>query len=219
MTEAWPEIVLIRHGQTDSNAAGVLQGHLPTTLNAVGRHQAARLADRLRTFVPPIEHLISSDLRRALETAAPIAAALGLVAELSAAWRERGFGSLEGQTLGELDIWRAAAGGGDPPGGERRTEFERRVSAALSDVADAHRERRAVAVVTHGGPIRLLLDLMAAGRVPLAAGVSLPAVAGIANSSLLRVVPERSAGRLAWRVLAVNDVAHLEGFVTTSDPG
>src|SRR5687768_7173665 len=82
-------LFLLRHGQTDSNAAGVVQGHLPVPLNDLGRRQAALLAARLTVASPRIGRVISSDLPRAAQTAQPIAAALGLSIEFDAAWRER----------------------------------------------------------------------------------------------------------------------------------
>src|SRR2546423_13431725 len=58
-------LLLLRHGQTDANATGVLQGHQPNALNELGRQQAQRLAARVARHHPRITALISSDLRRA----------------------------------------------------------------------------------------------------------------------------------------------------------
>src|SRR3954463_4142309 len=85
-------VLLLRHGQTDSNAGGVLQGWLPTPLNAAGRAQSGRLAARLATFEPRVRRLVSSDLVRARQTAGPIAAALGVEPVFDPRWRERGLG-------------------------------------------------------------------------------------------------------------------------------
>ena len=81
---------------------------------------------------PPIEVLVTSDLQRAMQTAHPIARALGLDLVVDEAWRERGFGDLEGQTLGTLEIWRTASGTIDPPGGESSTVFRQRVRFLLA---------------------------------------------------------------------------------------
>src|SRR5687767_15143032 len=116
-------VLLLRHGQTDSNAGGILQGHLPTPLNTVGLRQAKRLADRMKRHVPTVTALVSSDLPRAAQTAAPIAAACGLPVFFDPAWRERGFGEFEGRHVGERDTWRAAHGDTDPPGAESRPAF------------------------------------------------------------------------------------------------
>ena len=85
-------VLLLRHGQTDENAQGILQGQSQTELNDVGREQAARLAGRLRTWQPRAEILVTSDLARARQTAEAVASALDLECELRDAWRERGFG-------------------------------------------------------------------------------------------------------------------------------
>lgn len=98
--------------------------------------------------------------------------------------------------------------------------FERRVQSALLSAAARSLGRSAVAVVTHGGPIRMVLHLLAAGRLSLASDATPPTVAPIANASILHLVPEGGGPNgVTWRVLAVNDVAHLEGLVTDIDPG
>src|SRR5882724_6227095 len=99
-------VLLLRHAETDENVAGILQGHLPTHLNAAGRVQVERLAHRLQGYDPPIGRLVSSDLPRALETAGPISAAVGVPIEIDLAWRERSYGRLEGVAPQERDALR-----------------------------------------------------------------------------------------------------------------
>jgi probable phosphoglycerate mutase len=209
-------ILLLRHGQTDANAGGVLQGHRPTSLNALGRQQADRLALRLTTFAPRVEVLVSSDLPRALQTAEPIARALSLDIVVDAAWRERGFGELEGQTLGDLEIWRTASGTIDPPGGESSAVFRQRVHAALSSVVERYRDCRCVAVVTHGGVVRSVLHQLGSGLLPLAHLQEPPVVDPIANASILHVTVDADG---AWSTLRVNDDTHLAGMTTVLDAG
>lgn len=214
-----PQIWLIRHGQTHANAAGVLQGHLQTELNAVGHQQAQRIAGRLRLMMPGVDVLVTSDLRRAEQTAAPIAKALGLAPIRDAAWRERGFGTLEGQSIGEVEIWRAAAGSVEPPGGETAAAFEDRVADVLVATAGRAGDGGVVAVVTHGGPMRMVLALLQAGRLPAAGSAPVPPVQPIANGSLLQLEVRRTTAGLEWEVLAVNDVAHLGHLSTSEDAG
>lgn len=209
-------ILLLRHGQTDANAAGVLQGHRPTSLNALGRRQAERLAQRLVTIAPTVDVLVSSDLPRALQTAQPIARTLELEIVVDSAWRERGFGELEGQTLGDLEIWRTASGTIDPPGGESSAVFRARVHAALAAVVERYADRRCVAVVTHGGVIRAVLHLLGSGHLPLADSQEPPAVDPIANASILHVTVDAGG---AWSTVRVNDDAHLQGMTSTLDAG
>ena len=59
------QLLLLRHGQTDSNAGGILQGHLPVPLNAIGLRQAKQLAARIARWKPSVKKLVSSDLLRA----------------------------------------------------------------------------------------------------------------------------------------------------------
>src|SRR5206468_4407724 len=130
-------ILLLRHGQTDANASGVLQGHQPTPLNRLGVRQAALLAERLASYRPPIDVLVSSDLPRATQTAGSIAAACGLKVIVDRAWRERGFGLLEGKPVGDREMWRAASGEMDPPGAELTADLHERVRVALMKLPDA----------------------------------------------------------------------------------
>jgi probable phosphoglycerate mutase len=203
-------IFLIRHGQTDENARGVLQGHSDTRLNALGRRQAEALASRLNRFAPRIETLVASDLARAAETAAAVERALGLRAGLDAAWRERAFGSFEGRTLDDAHIWRAAAGTDELPGAETGAAFEARIGKALLGLAGAHRDSRSVAVVTHGGPIRTVLRLLGQGSLRLAEGARTPEVVPIANCSIVQMRASwPDAAAPAWSVDRVNDTEHL----------
>jgi probable phosphoglycerate mutase len=215
--ESIVHVLLLRHGQTDANASGVLQGHRPTSLNALGRLQAGKLAARMRTISPAVDVLVSSDLPRALETAHPIAAGLDLEIVVDAIWRERGFGSLEGQTLGDLEIWRTATGTIDPPGGESSAVFRQRVHDALTTLAARHADRTCVAVVTHGGVIRAVLHLLGSGRLPVDERQEPPAVDPIANASILHLTIDPATGQ--WSVLRVNDAAHLSDLATMTDAG
>lgn len=213
-------IYLVRHGQTDSNAGGVLQGHLPTPLNAVGRAQAVRLATRLAAIRPAIEALVTSDLRRAVETAEPIERALALTATREERWRERAFGSFEGKTVGDTEVWRAASGTLDPPGAEAIGALEARVASALEDLALRQAGRQAVAVVTHGGVLRTALHLLATGQLAVADGHDRPDVCVILNASILHLAVDRDR---RWRVMRINDVDHLDqdpgpGLVEIVDP-
>lgn len=209
-------LLLIRHGQTDANAQGVLQGQSPTSLNALGREQAARLAERLAVFAPPVTRVVTSDLPRAAETADAIARPLGVTPEVDAAWRERGFGALEGQAIGELEIWRAASGAIDPPGAESLAVLDDRIDAAIRTLVARASADASIVVVSHGGVIRSVLRMLAGGRLPLAPGQPVPAVVPIANASILYLTVGTDASR--WSVVRVNDVDHLD-LVTTSDLG
>lgn len=220
MTDHRPfHLLLLRHGQTDANATGVLQGHQPTPLNALGLLQAQRLAQRVARHVPRVTALISSDLRRAVQTADAISAACGLAPVLDAAWRERAFGEFEGRHVGERDTWRAAHGDTDPPGAESLAAFRHRIHCAAISLPKHCADHPAVAVVTHGGPVGIILRLFQELALPLAAGSPRPELVRAANCGLMELVRETTPAGPIWRIACVNDVAHLEGLTTDSDSG
>lgn len=209
-------VLLLRHGQTDANAAGVLQGHQPTPLNELGLVQAHRLAERVARHVPKVTALISSDLRRAVQTTRAVSAACGLAPVYDDAWRERGFGSFEGKHVGERDTWRAAHGDTDPPGAESVPEFRARVHAALLALPHRFADHECVAVVTHGGPIGVILRLLQEATLPAANDAPPHDVVRAANCGVMELVLGPTG---AWRVACVNDVAHLAGLESDSDAG
>ncbi|HKE16292.1 MAG TPA: histidine phosphatase family protein [Kofleriaceae bacterium] len=199
-------LLVVRHGQTEANATGVLQGHQPTALNALGRQQARLVAARLAAWQPRVSAIVTSDLPRAAQTAEPIAAACRAPVVADADWRERGLGEMEGKTIGEHDAWRAVSGSFDPPGAESVAELEARVRRALLAAFGHAPAAAVVAVVTHGGPVRAILRMLGDGRLPLAGGHEAPALVQIINCSIMDLV--ESSGR--WSVACVNDAAHLE---------
>jgi probable phosphoglycerate mutase len=215
------QVLLLRHGETDANASGVIQGWLPVPLNQRGRTQSHRLAARLKTFVPRVARLISSDLVRARQTAEPIADALGLDVVFDPRWRERGLGEMQGQTIGERETWRAASGETDAPGAESVQAFRDRAHAALQSLLAEHADHGVVGVVTHGGTIRSILHHFASGRLSLdaahRAALDSPDLQMIPNCSILHLTLQ---GGTIWRVACVNDVAHLDvDAVTRRDRG
>lgn len=162
-------LLLIRHGQTEWNAAGRVQGQTNSDLTEKGRAQAEAVARYLAQDPPPLTAwpapptaLYASDLGRTQQTAAPIAAALGLQPQLRPALREMNFGELEGLTWAEVDekfpqvLLQLKGDQGDhnqrPPGGESRQDLYQRSSAAIEAIARAH-PGETVAVVSHGGVI------------------------------------------------------------------
>lgn len=160
----------IRHGETDLNVRGCFQGRIDVPLNARGLAQAERLADRLAAT--PADHLYSSDLLRARQTAAPLERAWGMAARPAPELREQGFGVVEGLTLAAVqaehaDLWQAwLAHQADYalPGGESGRQFFTRVTSAVQALAAAHPGQHVV-VVSHGGVLDMLWR--SAHRLPL----------------------------------------------------
>ncbi|GMA55868.1 hypothetical protein GCM10025858_03710 [Alicyclobacillus sacchari] len=95
------EIWLVRHGETDWNAQGRVQGWTDVPLNAEGRRQASLLAQCLKSI--SFEHIYASDLSRALDTARIVADAVGAPVTPLACLREHRFGQAEGLLRQESD--------------------------------------------------------------------------------------------------------------------
>lgn len=138
-------LLLARHGQTDWNAAGRIQGQTDTPLNEQGRAQAAALALRLTRAGEYIDALYTSPQRRALETARIAGQALGLTPVVVDSLREVSFGDWEGHSWEEIARrWpkEYAAYLEDrlhtpPPGGESFAHLLGRVYPALAGIAAA----------------------------------------------------------------------------------
>ncbi|AEI66007.1 histidine phosphatase family protein [Corallococcus macrosporus] len=155
------EFILLRHGETEWNSLGRLQGHQDSRLSQAGLRQADALAARL---VPVrFSALYCSDLGRARQTAQRIAALTGHAVQPDARLRERGLGILEGLTRDEArqkhpDVFTAYAGGAPDyvvPGGESTAQRLRHAVECLEELGTRHRGERLV-VVTHGGVLSLL---------------------------------------------------------------
>jgi probable phosphoglycerate mutase len=202
------DMLLIRHGQSEPYVPGtpfpLVEGHADPALTPAGQEQAALLADRLTTA--RIDAIYVSTLRRTAQTAAPLAARLGLVPQVEPKLREVHLGYWEGgeyrQRVAERDPlvrqvfererWEVI------PGAETSASLAARVRAAIERLAAAHAGDR-LAVFTHGGVIAQTLAL-ASGSRPFA-------FLSADNASISRLV---ITGR-HWIVRGFNDTAHLDG--------
>jgi broad specificity phosphatase PhoE len=140
-------IFLIRHAETDSNAALVVQT-AETPLSDRGHAQAERLARRLAT--EGVASILSSDLARAAMTAERVQAATGAALAFDPLLQERNFGAIRGMPYAEVgaDIF---APGYAPPGGESWEAFHARVDRAWGRIREvAAAVEGNLAVVTHG---------------------------------------------------------------------
>jgi len=145
-------LFLVRHGQTDANARGLLQGHVDLPLSARGRDQAAALA----ALVPDGARVVSSPLRRARETAA----AFGRPVDVDARWIELDYGELDGVPVTDVppDTWRSWRQDPrfTPPGGESLAALGVRVRDACGALVPEIRDHDVV-VVSHVSPIKAAL--------------------------------------------------------------
>ncbi len=199
-------IFLLRHGQTAWNAEARIQGQLDIPLDTTGLWQAERLALALQG--EGIQAMVSSDLQRARQTAAPLAAATGLTVQLDATMRERGFGHFEGSTYAEIEArwpeetlrWRLREPGFGPGGGESLQAFYERSVQAVWALAERH-AGQTLAVFAHGGVLDCLYR--AATHIELRA----PRTWQVANATINRLLwtPE------GFSLVGWNDASHLGG--------
>jgi len=176
------EVLLVRHGETDDNAADRFQGRRDTQLNDRGREQSRALAAALRD--EGLRALYTSPLQRARGTAQIIGDALGLDAVVDARLMEADTGDWSGLLYadviaaepGAFERWRAVDPAFRFPGGESVADQAARVAAALADVAAGPLP---ALVVTHGGTIRAVdgIDRPRGGAVGNCALFRLPAPA------------------------------------------
>ena len=155
-------IILLRHGQTDYNVAGRMQGHLDSLLTPVGHEQAAEAAPVIAALGP--DRVISSDLRRAVDTADVVGAACGLPVKFDARLRETHLGDWQGHTVAEIDhdfpgaiaAWRSDPTWA-PPGGESRVAVVERSRPVVDELdaefADSPDDSTTALLVAHGGLI------------------------------------------------------------------
>lgn len=170
-------LLVVRHGETLWNAERRIQGHTDTPLSPVGLDQAQALASTLADELAPWRSgramggrrplLFTSDLRRARETAEPVARALSLVARPRVDLRERAFGVAQGKTWEELarelpdevERYRRRGERDAIPGIEPILAFRERVLGAARAIAElAAQDGVPAVVVTHGGVLTALLE-------------------------------------------------------------
>lgn len=152
-------IYLVRHGQTEWNIKGLIQGHTDSPLTLEGQKQASSLAKEFKTR--KFDAVFSSDLLRAKRTAEIIALEHRLIVETTKALRERRFGKLEGRLHEELKILKelmekAQLSGYRTLGIETDDEMISRLITFLREIAVAYLGKT-VLVVSHGGMMRNLL--------------------------------------------------------------
>ncbi len=202
-------LLFARHGETDDNRRLVFQGQGGRGLNARGRAQAARLAERMKHIRP--HAVVASDLERALETARIVATACERDIELDKDLREVDVGTWTGKSHAEIERdhpeeWAAWTNGLDVRrgGGETYAELAERIERAVVRAVRDHAGKR-VLLVSHGGAIKAYV-----ARVLGVSPEGLRALAGVGNCGLTHVEREAS-GRS--RLHTWNDTAHLEGLV------
>jgi probable phosphoglycerate mutase len=158
-------VLLVRHGETGWNRDGRMQGWAPVGLTDRGREQARALGEWLAGS-HGIDHLVASDLRRTRETTALVrACGVGPQPTFDRGWRERDVGVLQGldreRLFGRHPEYRATSGvmgaRATPEGGESLLDLRERVLEAWDRLLARAAGGGTLLVVTHGGPIYVLL--------------------------------------------------------------
>jgi len=159
------KLLLIRHGESVGNAEGRMQGQFDSPLSDLGRDQARALLARLQDEGWKPSAIYSSDLCRAAETAGILAAGLDAPVTLDARLREYDIGVLSGVIWREVEVlypevWRRLhqeEGSAAIPGEEGLDAFHERLSSMAADILADHQQDEAVAVVSHGGSLGMIL--------------------------------------------------------------
>lgn len=191
-------LILLRHGQTEYNAARRMQGQLDTELSATGVEQARAAAQTMRG--QRIVKIVASDLARARRTAEIIAAELGLDVSVDERLRETHLGQWQGLTHDEVDAqdaglrahWRHNASWA-PPAGESRLDVARRARPVVDELMRgvAKWDGNAVLLVAHGGTISALTSHLLGleeRQYPLLKGL------GNTNTARLHALPRYQSG-------------------------
>ncbi|KAF8652179.1 hypothetical protein HU200_062907 [Digitaria exilis] len=198
-------MVFVRHGETEWNASGTVQGRLDHELNERGRQQSAKVACWLSKQVKPAA-VYSSDLKRAQETAKKIVAACPeskLVIDQRLTERDMGmFQGMNKHDATKTDAYKAYSSNNDrnehlPGGGESLNQLSERCVSCLNEIADKHMGERVV-VVSHEEVIQeicRLADPTSSDRRK------------IPNTSITIVHISGSDGQ--WTLEKVGDISHL----------
>ena len=169
-------LILVRHGRTALNAAGLLQGRVDEPLDEIGQRQAVAVAGR----VGAVDELITSPLLRARQTAD----AFGAPYTVDDRWIELAYGIYEGVPHADVpsEAWRQWRLDPKyvPEGGESLAELNDRVLEACGELADRARERT-VAVVSHVSPIKCAVAWA------LGAGIEIAWRSPLSHASICRI--------------------------------
>jgi alpha-ribazole phosphatase len=201
------ELLIVRHGESEGNAAGMFTGHGPSPLTARGLRQAEAVGAALCDPRPDAVYV--SDLPRAVQTAQPLLARAGVEPILAAEIRERDMGIFVGMRFEELqaqhpDGWQAIArrdGEYCPPGGESHRACCERVARFLDGLRARHTQGRVV-LVSHGVAIHhMLWHLLGRGGAH---------TVFVTDNCCVHRIEVHADGRV--RIVALNDTRHLAGL-------
>jgi glucosyl-3-phosphoglycerate phosphatase len=216
-------LVMLRHGQTEFNAGSRMQGQLDTELSDLGRDQAVAAAEVLAKRQPQL--IVSSDLRRALDTAVVLGERSGLPVVVDTRLRETHLGDWQGMTHLEVDAaapgarlaWRNDATWA-PHGGESRVDVAARGMPVIAELVaeqpewGADEPARPVVLVAHGGLIAALTAALL--KLPVD---NWPALGGMGNASWVQLsghsTDDADPDDIRWRLDVWNASAQVANDV------
>jgi broad specificity phosphatase PhoE len=220
-------LVMLRHGQTAFNLGSRMQGQLDTELTELGRAQAVAAGEALAKHQPLL--IVSSDLRRAYDTAVALQERTGLGVRADDRLRETHLGDWQGKTHTEIDaeapgarlVWRDDATWA-PHGAENRVDVAERSVPLVAELVAGEPEwgaggepARPIVLVAHGGLIAALTAALL--RLPVG---NWPALGGMGNASWTQLSGHTEAGAAAddfdairWRLDVWNASAQVAGDV------
>ena len=216
-------LVLLRHGQTEFNAGSRMQGQLDTDLTDLGRSQALAAAEVLAKRLPLL--IVSSDLRRAFDTAETLAQCCGLPVHADPRLRETHLGDWQGLTHDEVDAgspgarlaWRDDARWA-PHGGESRVDVADRSAPLVAELVAGERQwgaddaERPVVLVAHGG----LIAALTAALLDLPVD-NWPVLGGMGNASWVQLsghgAADADVADIRWRLDVWNASAQVANDV------
>ena len=180
-------LIVVRHGQSVSNVKGTFTGQMDSPLTELGVLQARKTAEYLKD--KPIDVIYSSDLKRAMQTAAPVAGMHGLPITPDVRLREICGGDWEGKCGAEIEqlypenyaVWKQDVYRSTPDGGESFLAVASRVNEFLDEILKKHRGE-CIAIFSHALAVRSLackwfsLPLSKVNEVPWSANASVSIV-------------------------------------------
>ncbi|CPR10629.1 phosphoglycerate mutase [Mycobacterium bohemicum DSM 44277] len=220
------KLVMLRHGQTDFNLGSRMQGQLDTELSDLGHAQAVAAAESLGKLRPL--RIVSSDLRRAYDTAVKLGERTGLDVRVDDRLRETHLGDWQGMTHAQIDAeapgarlaWREDATWA-PHGGESRLDVAARSVPVVAELVvgdpewgDPDHPDRPVVLVAHGGLIAALSAALL--RLPVA---NWPVLGGMGNASWVQLSGHSDDDHqgdldgIRWRLDVWNASAQVAGDV------
>lgn len=208
-------LILLRHGQTEYNASNRMQGQLDTDLSDLGRAQAKSAAQALADTRPFA--IVSSDLRRAHDTALALGDHIGVPVETDDRLRETHLGEWQGLTHTDVDDispgararWRSDAEWA-PPAGESRIDVAARSLPVVQELLERHEDwgTDPVVLVAHGG----LIAALTARLLDLPAD-RWPVLGGLGNTSWVQLSGHGEGTEPVWRLDVWNASANVAGDV------